>query len=245
VTSLVTRVALQLYLAVSDPIPRWLEAGWLRPLRHLLRVFIDQHQAAGLGLVIFAEELGIPLPVPGDVAISYGGYLTTTGAIPYVQAYLAVVGGAVIGSLGLFTLNRRFGRPFLHRFGRYVGLTEARLNRAEAAFRRWGPWAVILGRHIPGMRIYMSAFAGISGMPYRLFVPCVAVSATIWAAIFLELGRHLGPRVRFLFRLVPAHLLPWLLGALLLLALVYFAYERGFRAARERRPADRAPAKAP
>ncbi|HLQ62799.1 MAG TPA: hypothetical protein VK131_13140, partial [Candidatus Acidoferrales bacterium] len=83
-TSLVTRVALQLYLAVSDPIPRWLEAGWLRPLRHLLRVFIDQHQAVGLGLVIFAEELGIPLPVPGDVAISYGGYLTTTGAIPYV-----------------------------------------------------------------------------------------------------------------------------------------------------------------
>ena len=226
---------LQVYLAVSNPLPSWLQQpDWTRPLRHALRVFIDQHQAAGLALVIFAEELGIPLPVPGDVAISYSGYLTTTGAIPYYQAYLAVIGGAVLGSLGLFMLNRRFGRPFLHRFGRYVGLTEVRLNRAEKLFRRWGPWAVIIGRHIPGMRIYLSAFAGISGMRYRVFVPCVAVSATIWATIFLELGRHLGPRVRFLFRLLPAHLVPWVLGMLLLVALLYLAYEHGYRQPRER-----------
>ncbi len=240
---LATSALSQMLLAIQNPLPGWLQQpDWTRPLRHALRVFIDQHQAAGLGLVIFAEELGIPLPVPGDVAISYAGYLTTTDAIPYYQAYLAVILGAIVGSFCLFTLNRRFGRPFLHRFGRYVGLTEPRLNRAEAFFLRWGPWAVIIGRHVPGLRIYMSAFAGISRMRYRVFVPSVAVSATIWAAIFLELGRRLGPRVRFLFRLLPAHLVPWVLGALLLVALLYLAYEHGYRQVRER-PARAAAAK--
>jgi membrane protein DedA with SNARE-associated domain len=135
------------------------EPPWWRALVHAVRVFVMEHQTGGLFLVIFFEELGIPLPVPGDVAIAYGGYLTTTGAIPYPMAYVAVVAGAVLGSACNLTISRRFGRPFVQRFGRYVGITEERMVRAEQIFKRWGPWAIILGRHIPGMRIVLSAFS--------------------------------------------------------------------------------------
>src|SRR5262249_22577360 len=75
------------------------------------------HLVLGLFLVIFAEELGIPLPAPGDATITYGGYQTTTGAIPYPLAYVAVVAGATLGSFCLYTLSRRFGHPFFVRFG--------------------------------------------------------------------------------------------------------------------------------
>jgi hypothetical protein len=34
-----------------------------------------------------------------------------------------------------------------------------------------------------GMRIVLSARSGILNVPYRVFIPCVLVSATIWAAI--------------------------------------------------------------
>src|SRR6202795_688255 len=225
-------LALTAFLA--DRIPEWipdwlLEPGWWRPLTQFVRVFVMDHQTGGLFFVIFLEELGVPLPAPGDAAIAYGGYLTTTGAIPYPLAYVAVVSGAVLGSACNLTISRRYGRPFIQRFGRYIGVTDERLVRAERLFKRWGPWAIIVGRHIPGMRIVLSALSGILGVPYRVFVPCVLVSASIWAAIFLEIGRLLGPSVGNLFSLFPAQLIPWLAVGLILLAIGYLAYRQGFQ----------------
>jgi membrane protein DedA with SNARE-associated domain len=220
--------ALVVYLA--DNLPGWLqEPSWWRPLTHAVRVFLLHHQSSGLFLVIFLEELGVPLPVPGDAAIMFGGYLTTTGAIPYPLAYVAVVSGAVLGSACNLTLSRRYGRPFIQRFGKYVGVNEEKLARAEGMFKRWGPWAIIVGRHIPGLRIVLSALSGILGVPYRVFIPCVLVSATIWAAIFLEIGRHVGPRIREVFLIFPAHLLPWALVGLAVLVIGYLGYEHGYK----------------
>ena len=226
-----------LHLALT--LPWWLhEPAWLHELARQLRRFIFEHETAGLFIVILLEEIGIPLPAPGDVAITYGGYLTTTGAIPYPLAYVAVVCGAVIGSSVNMTLCRRYGRRVIRRFGPVLGITEERLTRAEAAFRRWGPWAIIIGRHIPGMRIVLSALSGILEVPYRVFIPCVAVSATIWAAIFITLGRVLGPRARGLFGILPADLIPWLLFGLGLLAVGYLGYEHGFKPKAWRRPVE-------
>jgi membrane protein DedA with SNARE-associated domain len=221
---------LALALSLSDNLPGWLqEPNWWRPLTHVVRIFVLQHQTAGLFIVIFLEELGVPLPAPGDVAIAYGGYLTTTGAIPYPLAYVAVVSGAVLGSACNLTLSRRYGRPFIQRFGKYVGVTEGKLVRAEGIFKRWGPWAIIFGRHIPGMRIVLSALSGILGVPYRVFIPCVFVSALIWAAIFLEVGRRVGPRIREAFLIFPAHLIPWVALGLALAVIGYLGYEHGFK----------------
>src|SRR5438132_9610540 len=221
---------LHVLITVQTSLPGWPQTpSWLHPLALGLGHFLHEHQALGLFLVIFAEELGIPLPAPGDVAIAWGGYLTTTGAIAYPMAYVAVIGGAVIGSFCLYSLSKRFGHPFLLRFGRYIGLHPERLEKAARAFQRWGPWAIIVGRHIPGMRIVLSAFAGIFEVKARVFVPCVLLSASIWAAIFLEIGRLLGRNSRFLFRLFPTHLFPLLLLLLVAAGLLWLAFERGWR----------------
>ncbi|HET7467215.1 MAG TPA: DedA family protein [Candidatus Dormibacteraeota bacterium] len=218
-------------------IPTWLtDPGWWQELSRAARLFILQHQTGGLFFVILLEEIGVPLPAPGDVAITYAGYLTTRGTIPYPLAYVAVVCGAVLGATVNLTITRRYGRPFIWRFGRYLGITEEKLSRAERIFKRWGPWAIIVGRHIPGMRIVLSALSGILNVPYRVFIPCVFVSALIWAAIFLELGRLLGPRARTLFGLFPAHLIPWLLLGLGLVLIGYLGYEHGWKPKAWRRP---------
>ena len=224
-------------------LPGWLQApDWLLPATRVMGHFVRTHLVVGLFLVIFAEELGIPLPAPGDATITYGGYQTTTGAIPYPLAYLAVVAGATLGSFCLYTLSRRFGHPFFVRFGPYIGLHADRLERAEAAFKRWGPWAIILGRHVPGFRIVLSAFAGAFEFPRRIFVICVLISSSIWAAIFLELGRALGRNSRYLFRVFPAHLIP--LGILLiaLLWVLWLGYDHAGRRRRQARRRARASA---
>src|ERR1700716_4625528 len=126
------------------------------------------------------------------------------------MAYLAVISGAVLGSACNLTITRKYGRPFIRRYGRYIGLTEEKLNRAERYFKRWGPWTIIIGRHIPGMRIGVSGLFGILNVPSRVFIPCVLVSASIWAAIFLELGRVSGLHVQGLFWSFPPNLVPCL-----------------------------------
>jgi membrane protein DedA with SNARE-associated domain len=221
---------LDLLLTVQTSLLGWPQTpAWFHAVTRAVGHFVREHQALGLFLAIFAEELGIPLPAPGDVIIAWGGYLTTTGAIPYPLAYVAVIGAAVTGSFCLYSLSRRFGHPFLFRFGRYVGLYPERLEKAERAFQRWGPWAIIVGRHIPGMRIVLSAFAGVFQVKARVFVPCVFVSASIWAAIFLEIGRLLGRNSRYLFSLFPAHLFPVLLLVIVAAAVLWLAFEHGWR----------------
>jgi membrane protein DedA with SNARE-associated domain len=233
---------LHVFLAVSSPLPGWLqEPGWLHPITRTIGHFIVQHQASGLFLVIFAEELGVPLPVPGDVAVMTGGYLTSNGAIPYPLAYVAVISGAVLGSLVLFTLSRRFGHPFVARFGRYVGLDATRLARAEGWFRRWGPWAIIIGRQIPGMRIVLSALAGTLEVPYRVFVPSVFLAAVIWSVMFIEIGRRLGREVFGFLRVIPADAIGWVAFAVIVIGLGAFAYEHAPKAMRGRRPAIETP----
>jgi membrane protein DedA with SNARE-associated domain len=221
---------LSLYVRLAWYLPNWVQSpDWYRPLTRFVGRFVRDHQGFGTFLVIAAEEVGIPLPAPGDVVIAVTGYLTTTGAIPFWAGFLAVVAGATIGSLGLFTAGRTFGRSFILRFGRYVGMTEERLDRAERMFKRYGPWAVIVGRHIPGMRIYLSALAGMFHMPYRVFVPCVILSSSIWALIFLMVGRLLGRQSFRLFRLLPAHLVPYALAVIVVVALVWVAVAHGWR----------------
>jgi len=90
------------------------------------------------------------------------------------------------------------------------------------------------------MRILLSALSGILSVPYKVFVLCVLVFGSIWAAIFLEVGGQLGPRVRSLFTLISAELLRWLLLGLILLLIGYLAYEHGFKPKEHREPIDHA-----
>ena len=83
-------------------LPGWLQTpDWFWPATRAVGHFVRTHQALGLFLVIFAEELGIPLPAPGDAAITFGGYMTTTGATSYPAAFFAVVAAATTGSFCL------------------------------------------------------------------------------------------------------------------------------------------------
>src|SRR2546423_5155519 len=148
---------LRLPIRLAWYLPGWAQTPeWYRPLTRLVGRFIRDHQAIGTFLVIGAEELGIPLPAPGDAVIAVTGYLTTTGTIAFGAAFLAVVAGATVGSLGLFTLGRTYGHGFILRYGRFVGMNQDRLAPGERVFKRYGPRAGTVGRPLPGMAIHLS-----------------------------------------------------------------------------------------
>ena len=203
------------------PIP-----GPLYALARDIASLIAHHQALAVGAVIGLEEVGVPLPVPGDVFLLYTGYLVAKGRIAFWPAVLAVTIGAVLGASGLYWLARRLGSGLVVRYGHLVNLDERRLRQAERLFRRYGPPVIIFGRYVPGMRVVLSAIAGLLRVSYPLFAISVAISAFIWAVVLLEIGRRVGRRVDGLLHVTPAHTVPALIFLFILLILAVVAWRR-------------------
>lgn len=147
---------------------------------------------AGFAL-IYIEESGIPLFIPGDAFLVYVGHSLPYSFPVLFAAWLGFVIAVVLGATNLYLLSRRYGRRLVeHRLAKYLHLTPARMVSAEHWFRRYGPWALIFGRHIPGFRVPLTVAAGILELPYRIFVISVAVSSSAWAGAFLLIGAIFG-----------------------------------------------------
>jgi membrane protein DedA with SNARE-associated domain len=153
--------------------------------------------AAACLTLLYIEESGIPLPVPGDFYVAFMGRLNA-GSVPrLLLAWLAIIAVVVAGATNLYWLARRWG-PALVRHpvaARVLHLDQRRLEKTHAWFDRWGPWAIIFGRHIPGFRIVITVIAATMGVPYRVFAPSVAISTAIWAAVGLWLGATVGEAI--------------------------------------------------
>jgi membrane protein DedA with SNARE-associated domain len=166
---------------------------WERLTQFLLRL-IDQYDAPGLALLVLLEEAGMPSPVPSDVLMVIAGLRAAQGEMNLVEVLVLAEVATVIGASVLYWLAARGGKPLLHRYGRFLRISPDRLDRAEAQLRRHGWVAVLVGRIIPGLRIVTPLAAGAFGVPYRQFLPAVAVGGFVYLAAFAMIGYTLGPR---------------------------------------------------
>ncbi len=160
--------------------------------REALSAFLEANQFLGLALYVGIEEVGIPFPVPADTLIIVMGYQVWRGEANPALVMAVVVGSATAGASIQYWLGRYFGTRLIDRLRGLLGLTHARQRRAEIWMRRYQVPAVILLRLIPGFRVILTLVAGASRVDFRLFVPSVAISATIWVSIFMGLGWVLG-----------------------------------------------------
>jgi membrane protein DedA with SNARE-associated domain len=167
---------------------------WIRPLLQ------RYNYMAGFGL-LYIEESGIPLPVPGDIFVMYVGAHVPRHLLSWLAAWFGLIGVVVLGSTNLFFISRRFGRRLAHsRFAHVVHLSPERLELAERWFARYGVLAIIFGRHIPGFRVPITLAAGVFRVRYPVFAASVAVSTAIWAGIFLIVGINFGGRLEAFLR---------------------------------------------
>jgi membrane-associated protein len=154
--------------------------------------FIARWHYAGLFAIILVEEAGIPLPVPGDLFIAAMGALAYQGRASFLPTVAVVTVATVIGATGLYLVSRHAGRPTIVKVARRFGYTEAREARLEAWLLRRGALAVVVGRHVPGLRIVMTVVAGALRLPQPTFVFGTLVAGMLWATIYFWFGYGLG-----------------------------------------------------
>jgi membrane protein DedA with SNARE-associated domain len=166
-------------------------------------VLKDYGYLGGFAL-IYIEESGPPLFIPGDAFLIYVGNRLPREVPIFLAAWVGFVLAVTFGATNLYLLSRRFGRRLLeHRLAKFLDLTPARLDRAEGWFNRYGPWTLIFGRHIPGLRVPLTAAAGVLKLPYGVFVLSVVISSAAWAGLFLILGAIYGPSLERSIRSSP------------------------------------------
>jgi membrane protein DedA with SNARE-associated domain len=154
--------------------------------------------------LIYIEESGLPLFIPGDAFLLYVGHRLPRNVPVFLFAWLGFVVAVTFGATNLYLISRRYGRRLLeHRFAALLHVTPDRLNQAEQSFRRWGAWALIFGRHIPGLRVPLTVAAGVLKLPYRIFAVSVAVSSAAWAGAFLLIGLLFGNSIERSIRSSP------------------------------------------
>jgi membrane protein DedA with SNARE-associated domain len=173
-------------------------------VRRAATELIRRFGPAGAVGLLYLEESGVPLPVPGDVYVLYLGDHFASQFRLWVLAWLAIIVAVVLGATNLYLISRQIGRRLIAgSLGALLHVTPQRLDQAEAWFHRWGPWALIFGRHIPGGRIPITIAAGLLRVNYPVFAACVAVSTAIWAGAWFTIGHFAGRAVERWIRTHP------------------------------------------
>lgn len=147
-------------------------------------------------VAVFVQEAGVPLPLPIGALLLLLGY--QAGSRPLLVVSLTILMlevATVLGSSVKFWFGLKGGRPLLYSYGRFVRLEAERLERNEKRFRQHGTRTVVLGRMLPGVSMITPLAAGALGMPYRRFVPAVAVGSGINIVVLVLIGFWAGPSV--------------------------------------------------
>jgi membrane protein DedA with SNARE-associated domain len=105
---------------------------------------------------------------------------------------LAGTAGAVLGTLPWYGIGRWIGterlKSWVEQHGHWLGTDAREIERVDAWFNRYGAWAVLIGRLVPGVRTLISVPAGLSEMPLGRFLLATTIGTTLWTAMLASLG---------------------------------------------------------
>lgn len=150
--------------------------------------------------------------VPADTFILAGGFVAGLGVVQPVPVFLVVWAFNVGAAVGVYALGRRYGREFFRSGAGRRLVSDRRMRRMEAFYRRWGVAAIFLARFLPGFRALVPVFAGVADLgAFRVVAPLLAASA-IWYGGLVRLGYLAGDNIDAVVDAF-ARTNQWLLGA--------------------------------
>ena len=180
-------------------------------MEHYVLDWISRYGYAAIFCLLMLGIVG--LPVPDETLLTFTGYLIFSHRFKPAPAFFTVLMGAVCGITLSYALGKTFGLALIHRFGKYIHLTEERLAKAHAFFERAGHWSLTFGYFVPGIRHFTAYAAGVSDLEPHVFALFAYSGAFLWASAFLSLGYFLGDRWREVSERIHHHLVVACLAA--------------------------------
>jgi membrane protein DedA with SNARE-associated domain len=134
----------------------------------------------------------VALPIPDETLIILSGALIANGHIEWLPTLIAVYAGGMCGITISYILGRSCGHYIIHKYGKWVGLTSIKFEKAQRWFVRYGKWTLFFGYFIPGVRHFTGIIAGSMNLSYKQFAVIAYLGEFVWASVFIIVGYFLG-----------------------------------------------------
>jgi membrane protein DedA with SNARE-associated domain len=157
---------------------------------------MNQFGYAGIALLIAIENI-FP-PIPSEVILTFGGFMTTKSNLNIWLVLLSATTGSTAGAIVLYYIGRlvtpeRLGR-FIDRWGFLLQLKTQDILKAENWFNRRGSLTVFFCRFIPIVRSLISIPAGMAKLKMSKFLLYTVSGTAIWNVILINLGAFAGEK---------------------------------------------------
>ncbi len=159
---------LSAFIGLIESVPNW--------LRNLL---------AGIAIML-ETSIFLGLVMPGDTVV----LVASTGVTDWSDFFfllLAVLIGSLIGESIGFAVGRFFGPKLrVSKLGKRIG--EKNWKAADSLVEKRGGIAVFISRFLPVLHSTVPAVAGMTKMPYRVFISWTFAACAIWASLYVGVG---------------------------------------------------------
>ncbi len=177
----------------------------------------------GIFLLMAVESSVIPFP--SELVMPPAGYLVFQGKMNPWLVVLAGGLGSLAGAYANYYGARLLGRPLLLQYGRFIGLAEVKLDRAEQFFNRHGEISTFIGRLMPVIRQLISVPAGLARMNHARFAVYTTLGATIWCAVLTWIGYVIGDNQQLILQM-SRQAVVWTLAGCMLILLSYLYWQK-------------------
>jgi membrane protein DedA with SNARE-associated domain len=160
---------------------------------HALEPTLDHYGYLAVVALVLIEDFGVP--VPGETILILSAVYAATGRLNIFLVALFGFAGAVLGDNIGFAIGHFGGRALVERYGRYIFLTPARLNKTTDFFERHGGKIIIAARFIEGLRQANGIIAGTTGMRWERFLIFNLLGAALWVSVWVSLGYFSGSHI--------------------------------------------------
>jgi membrane protein DedA with SNARE-associated domain len=161
-----------------------------------MQSFLVSH--AIYAIILFGVLEAMCIPISSELTFLLGGAIAS-GGIPGTNQHpsllLVIVLGTLaelVGSYISYYVGRVGGKPLVHRWGRYVLVTEADVARAERFLVGRGVWALPVARMLPFVRAFASIVAGLVDIPPVRFGVLSLIGTLVYVVTLSSIGYSLG-----------------------------------------------------
>lgn len=162
------------------------------------QIIIDiMNQFGYLGIMLLIAIENIFPPIPSEVILTFGGFMTTYSQLTIIGIIIFATIGALLGALVLYLVGRLLKKERLMalakgKLGKTLRFKPEDIEKADNWFTKKGTKAVFFCRCIPIVRSLISIPAGMNGMKIPTFLLYTFLGTLIWNTVLTVLGSVLG-----------------------------------------------------
>ncbi|RXT03715.1 DedA family protein [Ammoniphilus sp. CFH 90114] len=165
-----------------------------------LDVILHGVEHYGYAALFFFLWLGIVgMPIPDEVIVMSGGFMTSTGIFEPLPAFILTYAGVVSGLTIGYCVGRAIGFPAIQylmrkkKMGKYI-------EKAHDLIKRYGAFSLVLSYFLPVVRHVVPYIVGMNKMPFYQYALFSFSTGFVWTLALFITGMYFGQSIEVISR---------------------------------------------